>query len=315
MTEKDKNDLRFAVSELSVDYVALSFVREAYDIELLKLALKDMGSHARVIAKLEKPQAIENFESILASLSLGDGIMIARGDLGVEVDIEKVPALQKRMITRANQCGIVCITATQMLESMMDDTVPSRAEASDIFNATLDGTDAVMLSGETAVGHYPVEAVRCMVKIINEAEDYNHDCKRSAIKATFYDSTFSFATVRAACSMAETADAKGLVCLTHSGRTAVLMSKLSMPEKIPFFAMTPRHITYNRLAMYYGVHPVLMPNASEPGQELWDQVDRGLSDYSTLKQGDTVVIALGYKISDGHTNVCKIVRLGHREYY
>lgn len=315
MTEKDKKDLAFALEQLEVDYVALSFVREASDVELLKRQMQESGVKGRVICKIEKPQAVENFDAILDSLELGDGIMIARGDLGVEVDIEKVPALQKRMINKANKAGMLCITATQMLESMIDDSMPSRAEASDIFNASLDGTDAVMLSGETAIGKHPVEAVRYMGKIIEEAESYEGYLSHSAIEPIFTDHTFGLATVRAACAAAETANAKGLVCLTYSGRTALLMSKLSMPRETPFFAMTANEKTYNRLSLYFGVHPILLDNELEVGTDLWDLIDSALDKSSDLRKGDTVVIASGYKISDGHTNVCKIVKLGHREFY
>jgi len=315
LTDKDKSDLRFALNELGVDYVALSFVRSPADIDLLKLAMQQMNNSARVIVKIEKPQAVENYEAILSSLELGDGIMVARGDLGVEVESEKVPALQKRMIRRANEAGMICITATQMLESMMYHTIPSRAEASDIFNAVIDGTDAVMLSGETAVGNHPHKAVEAMAKIICEAEAYEANVPRGSLQPSFCDSTFGLGTVRAACAAAESTGAAALVALTYSGRTAVLMSNLSLPLTTPFFAVTPKFDTYNKLALYYGVNPLLLDQELDPKKKMWDLLDNLLLEEAGLKKGDTVVIASGYKISDGYTNSCVIVKLGHREFY
>jgi pyruvate kinase len=202
-----------------------------------------------------------------------------------------------------------------MLESMMHDLMPNRAEATDIFNAVLDGTDAAMLSGETAMGKHPVASVRAMSSIIEEAESYHQVSRSSVIKDAFRDSSFELATTQAACRAAEVADARGVAALTRSGRTALFMSKLSLPPRIPFYALTAEPETYNRMALYYGVIPRMMSKRFEPKTGVWEVVDNALLGTHKLKKGDTVVIASGYRTGPGATNVCKIVKLGEHEYY
>ena len=258
---------------------------------------------------------MENIEEILSELECGDGIMIARGDLGVEVKIHKVPRIQKQLIKKANRLGLICITATQMLESMMSEPLPSRAEASDIFNAILDGTDAAMLSGETAMGNNPVGSVTAMELLINEAESFIDPGTVEAIDPASTGMNFDLATCLAACTAAESSSAKALVALTRSGRTAILMSKLALPFDIPFYALTAEQTTFNKMALYYGVIPVMMSQRFDPKNGIWKIVDDALLGQGTLQKGDTVVIVSGYQIGSGHTNVCKIVKLGLHEFY
>jgi pyruvate kinase len=314
-TEKDLEDLRFAIREIEPDYAALSFVRGSAEIRRLKKAIDRENGRISVIAKIEKPEAIENIEEILAALDLGDGLMVARGDLGVECEIHRVPALQKRLLYRADEAGIVCITATQMLESMVRGPMPSRAEASDIFNAILDGTDAAMLSAETAVGDHPVEAVRQMAAIMAEAECWADGEPNRRARADFHDETFELAICRAACGAAVDADAKAVVALTRSGRTGVILSKVAMSSKIEIFAVTADLNTYRKMALYYGVRPILLPGGVEADRDVWDALDHALLDTGKLRGGDTVVIASGFQQERGATNVCKIVRLGRHEFY
>jgi pyruvate kinase len=315
LTEKDHDDLRFALTEMQVDYVALSFVRRAQDIADLKSAISRLGGDANVVAKIEKPEAVDRIGDILAALELGDALMVARGDLGVECEIRSVPALQKMLLERSDTHGIVCITATQMLESMIAGSMPSRAEASDIFNAILDGTDAAMLSGETAVGCDPAAAVAAMSEIILEAEKYMLTHPSARARAEIKDETFELAICKAAAGAAAEAGAKGIVALTRSGRTALLMSKVEVPVDIPFYALTTLPETFRKMAIYYGVRPVILQKEQGSGDDFWNAVDEALLATGDLKEGDTVVLASGFQVSKGATNVCKIVRLGRHEYY
>lgn len=315
LTEKDIDDLGFAIRELDVEYVALSFVRTADDIRMLKTLIKDQGGDVGIIAKIEKPEALENIEEILNTLEIGDGIMIARGDLGVEVDIWKVPKIQKELVARANNKGLITIVATQMLESMMEEPMPSRAEATDIFNAILDGTDAAMLSGETAAGKNPLSAVMAMDQLIREAEQYATDHNLRKTCPAMNDKSFGLATVRASVAAAEAADARGIVALTRSGKTAFLLSKLSCPPRVPIFALTAEMKSYRKMAILHGVKPTLMKERFDPSTGVWEIVDQALLSTDQLYAGDTLVIASGHRIGPGHTNVCKIVKLGQREFY
>ena len=248
LTPKDREDLEFGL-DLGVDYVALSFVRSALDIHMLRAR---MGHDARpkIISKIEKPQAVESLEEIVA---VSDGIMIARGDLGVELPPQKVPVIQKRAIKLAKSMGRTTITATQMLESMTENPRPTRAEASDVANAVLDGTDAVMLSGETASGKYPVQAVRMMADIIKEVEGSSLYAARPDEGQTDYMRSFPSAVARSATVAARELDVRGIVVLTLSGATARLLMA-QRPSK-PIFACTPDETLCRQMALYWGVVP------------------------------------------------------------
>ena len=315
LTRRDLDDLRFAVETLQADYVALSFVRRGADVADLKARLAAMGRPVGVVAKIERPEAVEHIEEILAALELGDGLMVARGDLGVECEVHRVPAIQKTLLRRADAAGVVCITATQMLESMMTVPMPSRAEASDVFNAILDGTDAVMLSGETAAGRYPVAAVETMAAVIAEAEAWMAKGPERRARADFHDETFELAICRAASRAAADARARAVVALTRSGRTALLLSKVAPPEQPPIFALTAEPATWTRMALYFGVHPVLLGEHPAAPAALWDAADAALTATGALQPDDTVVLVSGFRLARGATNVCKIVRLGRHELY
>ena len=249
LTAKDREDLRFGMT-LGVDYVALSFVRSPEDVAQIKEVIRKEGLDVPVIAKLEKPEAIDGLEGIL---DLADGVMIARGDLGVELSPERVPVLQKRIIEEANREKVLVITATQMLESMTVNPRPTRAEASDVANAIFDGTDAVMLSGETAVGEYPVPSVEMMARIVDQAEESL--LSRRQIRRRLDKPTLSFpeATAEAACLAAQDLGARAIVAFTQSGATARLISKYRPCCRVIGF--TPNDRIVGRMAMYWGVEP------------------------------------------------------------
>ncbi|HEV7236404.1 MAG TPA: pyruvate kinase, partial [Ktedonobacteraceae bacterium] len=259
LTEKDRDDLKFGVLH-KVDYVALSFVRKPEDVVEAKQLIKqyqvelNVGKLAQIsiplIAKLEKPEAVARLDEIL---DVVDGVMVARGDLGVEMAPEKVPLIQKRIINRCNDLGLPVITATQMLESMITNPRPTRAEASDVANAILDGTDAVMLSGETAVGAYPIEAVQMMVRIALETESGNRTARQPQCKRL----TQAHAVSHAARALAEEASVQTIVVFTRSGASAHLISK-DRP-RTPILAYTPSERVYRQLALWWGVWPHILP--------------------------------------------------------
>jgi len=298
-TEKDIADLKFGL-DIGVDYVALSFVRSAEDIRRLKGAVGDEGRQVPVIAKLEKREAIDYLDEIMRA---ADGVMVARGDLGLELPPEKVPLLQKQIIRRANQRGILVITATQMLESMVENPRPTRAEASDVANAILDGSDAVMLSAETAIGRYPAEAVRMMGRIAAEAE-------MAAGFAAHQEPArqgHAHAMGRAACALAQDVAAAAIIVFTHSGYSAQLVSK-ERPS-VPIFAFTPSEQVYNQLALWWGVAPLLLA-FPRGAQAMIDAADAALTSRGLLHRGDTVIVARWSPIrARGWTNFVKIHRL------
>ncbi len=312
LTEKDIEDLKFGVKN-EVDYIALSFVRKAADIFELKDRLKGMlrgkGAEIPVIAKIEKAEAIGDLDAIMEE---SDGVMIARGDLGVELSPERVPVLQKKIISRANEAGKVVITATQMLESMINNPRPTRAEASDVANAVFDGTDALMLSGETAVGRYPVKAVEMMVKITEEAEEaalaQRHMLRR---KDRHEAGSFAQAVAFAALAASSEVNPKAVVVFSESGDTAKVMSKLRPTP--PIVAFTPRERTWRRLALVWGVRPFLI----EYGTHTDEMICRGeaaLLDNGLARLGDTVVVLSGTKVGmRGATNMMKIDWIGSEE--
>ncbi|MGA9781243.1 MAG: pyruvate kinase [Terracidiphilus sp.] len=253
LTEKDEADLEFALRN-GVDAIAVSFVRTAEDIRLVRNRVSAYGSETWIIAKLEKPQAIEQLDHIL---QVSDGIMVARGDLGVEVPPERVPAIQKHIIRKAGEYRKPVITATQMLESMIDNPRPTRAEASDVANAVYDGTDAVMLSGESAVGKYPVEAVSMMSRIVEEAERTIKEQTGYTVRP--HESHLSIAETicEATAHAAEDLDLRGIALFTESGSTARLLSKYHPSS--PIFALSPVDVTINRLNLLWGTIPIRGP--------------------------------------------------------
>ena len=303
ITKKDIEDLYFGIGQC-VDYVAISFVRTDKDVKSVKDIIKKGGVFIPVIAKLEKPEAIDNLEKIMDA---ADGLMVARGDLGVEMSPEAVPVIQKNIINMANRKEKPVITATQMLESMINNPRPTRAEASDVANAIFDGTDAVMLSGETASGKYPVESVEIMARIISAAESgslYRHvsDRRRGRI------STFPDAVSSAAVHASHQIEAKLIVVFTQSGSTALFVSK--QRPSMPIIAYTPIENIMRRLNLYWGVIPKTM-GLIEDTDGLIREMDRSLVADKLVRKGDSVVILMGMPISQkGVTNMMKLHRVG-----
>jgi pyruvate kinase len=298
LTRKDIIDLEFALG-LGVDYVALSFVRSAADVRDLKALIEQAGGQARVIAKIEKSEAIEALDDILAET---DAVMVARGDLGVEIGPALVPLLQKRIILKALERGKPVITATQMLETMIHSAEPTRAEASDVANAILDGTSAVMLSGETAVGEYPVEAVAYMDRIalaIEPSMGYRHEIPEAG-----QNPTIGGAMSNAACDIAEALRAAAILVPTFSGRTASAVARLR-PRR-PIVALTHKDWAMRQLALEWGVTPLLI-DESPNIEQLWSESITAAREAGFIKSGDRVVITAGTAVNiPGSTNVIKV---------
>src|SRR3972149_1790795 len=284
ITKKDIEDLYFGIGQC-VDYVAISFVRTDKDVKSVKDIIKKGGVFIPVIAKLEKPEAIDNLEKIMDA---ADGLMVARGDLGVEMSPEAVPVIQKNIINMANRKEKPVITATQMLESMINNPRPTRAEASDVANAIFDGTDAIMLSGETASGAYPVESVKMMASIVcqaeNNSEEYGHVFSQP--DDAFQDDAFSI--TQAARELAHDRNVAGITVFTESGRTAILMSK-SRPG-VPIYAFTPNVETFRRLNILWGVTPFLVPLATRKEQRTFTHED--LKTFAPIASKVTAVIVI-----------------------
>lgn len=307
LTEKDREDLAFGL-EKGVDYVALSFVRRAADLEEARAWMERAGKVVPLIAKIEKPQALEDLPAILEA---SDGVMVARGDLGVELPPEQVPILQKEIIEQANARGRLVIVATQMLESMMHEPRPTRAEASDVANAIIDGADAVMLSGETAIGKYPVEAVEMMARIIVEAERSGRHGDIGALQVSPPTAiSYAQAISHAAREIAHDLDLKAIVAFSQSGFTARLIAK-DRP-RVPILAVTPDERVYRQLALLWGVTPVLCPFAPDTDGMI-RLVEEELVARGLLAPGDLVVILGGMPVAArGMTNFLKIHRVGAR---
>jgi pyruvate kinase len=299
LTEKDLSDLQFGL-KCGVDFVALSFVRIAEDILQLKKLIKDQVPIPLVCAKLEKPEAIEHLDEILKATDI---VMIARGDLGVELPPEKVPPIQKLVTQRANAEGKVVITATQMLESMLEHPRPTRAEASDVANAIFDGTDVVMLSGETATGNYPIEAVKMMDRIAVAAEDsmdftklHVHELPSSA-----------HAIAHAACSMAIDMKAHVIATFTKTGVTARLVSQLRPP--VPIIALTQEAHVWRQLALVWGVHPLMLTEEGD-SESMLTLVEKTLLEKKLIKPGESLIITGGLPIAArGPANFVKLSTL------
>ncbi len=305
MTEKDKRDVNFGLQN-NVDYFALSFIRTAEDLIQIKKMIRRQDSDTPVIAKIEKPEAVKNIHEILA---VADGIMVARGDLGVEMHPEQVPTIQKQIIHAAIHANKPVITATQMLETMCSNPIPTRAEASDVANAIFDGTDAVMLSGETASGKYPVEAVSMMARIAANAENspfmkYNLQYPKDPVDPV------SHAVAQSAVNILHELNAKGILVFSVSGSTGKLISR-KRPSK-PVYAFTPSMKVYNRLALIWGIIPLYLPSI-ENVKRLIKASENIVIGKKLAKKNDLVVIAIGLGFKEGSTNVIKIHRLGHED--
>ncbi len=304
ITPKDRTDILFGLS-IGVDYVALSFVRRAEDLIGLRRLLRRAQRPPALIAKIERREAIENLDSIL---DVADGVMVARGDLGVEFPAERVPILQKRIIERANVRDVLVITATQMLESMVHAARPTRAEASDVANAIFDGTDAVMLSAETAVGDYPDRAIQTMARIAGEADEFAAGMRtprRSSDSVTLTSPTHALA--HTAFQAAREIRARSLVIFTHSGYSARLVSK-SRPNA-PVVALTPLDSTYRRLTLAWGVLPALVPHW-RTAEGMVETGLRLLLKRKMLRKGDWVVAMAGTTTRSGGTNLLRIMQVG-----
>jgi pyruvate kinase len=301
LSEKDIDDLRWGL-RAGADFIALSFVRNADDIKDVHRIMDEEGIRVPVIAKIEKPQAVENLVSIVDAF---DGIMVARGDLGVELPIEEVPLVQKRCVELARDAAKPVIVATQMLDSMITNSRPTRAEATDCANAVLDGADALMLSGETSVGEFAIEAVQTMSRIIQRTEEGGLDRIRPLIHAP---RTKGGAITKAAVEVGAIVGAKFLVAFTQSGDSARRMSRLRSP--IPILALTPDHGTYNRLALTWGVEPMITPVVSHT-DEMVKQVDGLLLESKRTTIGDNVMIVAGSPPGiPGSTNAMRVHRMG-----
>ncbi|MCA1937685.1 MAG: pyruvate kinase [Dechloromonas sp.] len=304
LTAKDMEDIRTA-AEIGVDFVAVSFPKSAADMYMARQLLRAAGSDAVLIAKIERVEAVTNMAEILDA---SDGVMVARGDLAVEVGDAAVPALQKKMIRMARDKNKLTITATQMMESMIHSPVPTRAEVSDVANAVLDGTDAVMLSAETAAGKYPVEVVESMARICVEAE-------RSAevtLDREFLDRIFTRidqSIAMAAIWTAHHLKVKAIAALTQSGSTALWMSRLNCG--VPIYALTPDAGSLSRMALYREVRPLLMTQQHTEREQLLAEAESLLIERGVVELGDLIVLTIGEPIgSIGGTNTLKIVRVG-----
>ncbi len=291
-TEKDRADLEFGLSQ-NIDMVAISFVHQAEDLEIVRNAIKEMDPskiNIPIIAKLERPEAIENLHEIIHA---ADGVMVARGDLGVETSPSSVPIIQKKIIQLANQHGKFVITATQMLDSMIHNPRPTRAEASDVANAIFDGSDSVMLSGETASGSYPLESVKMMDAIIREAEANAQTWGHYETNPYEANQDDSFIITRAARELAHDRNVAGIAVFTLTGKTALLMSK-SRP-RVPILAFTPEIRTYNRMGVFWGVKPFLVPFASTV-EGMIASVEAALVSSTSIKPGEQIVLITGFPV-------------------
>ncbi len=305
LTEKDIADLQIA-AELDLDWIAVSFVREARDIEQARKYLSEAGAEGRLIAKIERAEAVNNLESIIDA---SDAVMVARGDLGVEMGYAALAGLQKKITRMARSRHKVCITATQMMESMIHHQMPTRAEVSDVANAVMDGVDAVMLSAETAVGDYPVKAVASMAEVCVGAETYH----QSASRMSRHRMADQFQAVDEAIAMAvmytaNHLDVKAIIALTESGSTALWMSRIR--SDIPIFAFTRQERTQRRVALYRGVYPVAYDITHTHTQPVFEEVCQILIDLGHVKRGELVIFTKGaLEGVSGGTNEMRILQV------
>ncbi|MEY9848420.1 pyruvate kinase [Streptacidiphilus sp. BW17] len=302
LSEKDKDDLRFSL-RMGVDMVALSFVRNAADIEDVHAVMDEVGRRVPVIAKIEKPQAVDAMEEIVMAF---DAVMVARGDLAVEYPLEKVPLVQKRLVTLCRRNAKPVIVATQMMESMITASRPTRAEASDVANAILDGADAVMLSAESSVGKYPIETVQTMARIVEAAEGELLSQGLQPLNPGRKPRTQGGSVARAACELGDFLNAKALVAFTKSGDTARRLSRYRSP--IPVLAFTPDASTRNQLTLSWGVETYVLPQAPNT-DAMVDQVDGAILAQGKYSKGDTVIITAGSP--PGIVGTTNMVRVHH----
>jgi pyruvate kinase len=306
LTEKDEEDLEFGMKH-GVDAIAVSFVRTAEDVRHVKFRVAALGMETWIIAKLEKPQAIENLEAILEN---ADGVMVARGDLGVEMPPEKVPAIQKHVIRRAAEYRKPVITATQMLESMIENPRPTRAEASDVANAIYDGTDAVMLSAETAAGKYPVEAVKMMAKIVSETES---NLRETTVWETRRNHHMRLSIAETICESAahaaEDLDVSAIAVFTESGTTARQLSKYR--PKPPIYALSSIDSVIHRMSMLWGVHPIKCPKL-QTAEQMVELAETVLEEGGFVKPKEILGIVAGTSTRSGSTNFLRLHVLGDR---
>ena len=305
MTDKDLEDLKFGIAQ-KMDYVAASFVRSASDIAVLRGVCEAARAKIPLIAKIEKHEAIANIDSIMEAV---DGIMVARGDLGVEVPIDEGPIIQKMLIHKSNRAGKPVITATQMLDSMIRNPRPTRAEVSDVANAIFDGTDAVMLSGETAMGAYPFEAVRMMAKIATHTESSMDYAKILDEKMRFdTGQSITGAIGQATCDIAHDLNVAAILTASATGRTARVVSRYR--PRAPIICATNRAETYQRLALVWGVQPVMVDMADDSDSMMQASIDAA-GKTGFVKNDDVVVLTGGVPVGrPGSTNFIKVHRIG-----
>ncbi len=307
LTEKDIRDLEFGIKH-DVDYVALSFVRTADDIRGLRqeiISRIEKGRFLPIVAKIEKPQAVANIDAIIAE---ADAIMIARGDLGVELPPEDVPMLQKKIIRKCNEAGKPVIIATQMLESMINSPTPTRAEANDVANGVVDGADAVMLSGETSVGKYPLETVQIMDRIIKKVESENYGTQRILDHPHKGVSSRHDALARAACVLAEQMNAAAIVCVTRSGETARVVSRYRPRTRI--LAITDRIKILRRLNLIWGINGIIIEDLQQDSDKALKQIQEQLIQQGLVQRGEYVVVLAGQPFfARGSTNFIEVEKV------
>jgi pyruvate kinase len=304
LTDKDREDIRTA-AELSVDYLAISFARDAADVNEARKLLRAAGGHGLLVAKIERAEAIEN---LVAIVHASDAVMVARGDLGVEMGYAELAGLQKQIIQEARHQNRVVITATQMMESMIVNTIPTRAEVSDVANACMDGTDAVMLSAETASGKHPTKVVEAMSQIILGAEKYQDAHVRIRQRSAGHFGHTDEAIAAAVMFTANHLNVKAIVALTESGNTTLWMSRVR--SDIPIYAFTRQEITRHRVTLYRGVYPVAYEAVDDGSAEFYYSIFRQLLELQLVKQGDLVILTKGELSGvSGGTNSMQIVEV------
>ena len=309
LTEKDKEDIKTAAL-IKADYLAVSFPRSGDDMRLARELMHAAGGKSLLMAKIERAEAIPALADIIDA---SDAIMVARGDLSVEVGDAAVPGLQKRMIKMARAKNRLVITATQMMESMITNPIPTRAEVSDVANAVLDGTDAVMLSAETAVGDYPVETIESMARIClkaeREIEDDVFDRRTIVHRFTRIDQSIAMSALFAASHL----KVKAIVALTQSGSTTLWMSRLN--AGVPIFALTPVQETLSKVTLFSGVHPISYHSTAKDQTEELRNAEQALVDLGLVQEGDMIVMTIGEAVGrSGHTNTMKIVKVGEQRH-
>ena len=301
---KDREDVRLA-AQLDIDYLAVSFVRQGADIEEARALLRAAGNDARLVSKIERSEAIPRLEEIVDA---SDAVMVARGDLGIEVGYAELTGLQKHILQVARRHDRVTITATQMMESMIHSPVPTRAEVSDVANAVLDGSDAVMLSGESAVGKYPARAVEAMAEVIVGAEKYQIARNRRGERFDTHVEEFAQAIAHAVMYTANHMDVEAIVALTESGATPLWMSRIR--SDIPIYAFTRNERTQRRVALYRGVYPIPFDITHTDPSELYKSISRVLIERDFVKPGDEIILTLGELSGvSGGTNTMKLLEV------